>query len=107
MIDGILPIYKEKSYTSHDVVARLRGILKQKKIGHTGTLDPDATGVLPVCLGAATRVSDMLSTGIKEYWAPCRSRRRRAPGDIEPFSLGTAGASSGRCRTGAGGEHVT
>ena len=67
MIDGILPIYKEKSYTSHDVVARLRGILKQKKIGHTGTLDPDATGVLPVCLGAATRVSDMLSTGIKEY----------------------------------------
>ena len=67
MIDGILPIYKERSYTSHDVVAKLRGILKQKKIGHTGTLDPDATGVLPVCLGAATKISDMLSTGIKEY----------------------------------------
>lgn len=69
MIDGILPIYKERSYTSHDVVAKLRGILKQKKIGHTGTLDPDATGVLPVCLGSATKVSDMLSTGIKEYRA--------------------------------------
>ena len=69
MIDGILPIYKERSYTSHDVVAKLRGILKQKQIGHTGTLDPDATGVLPVCLGSATKVSDMLSTGIKEYRA--------------------------------------
>ena len=71
MIDGILPIYKERSYTSHDVVAKLRGILKQKKIGHTGTLDPDATGVLPVCLGSATKVSDMLSTGIKNTGRPC------------------------------------
>lgn len=51
MINGILNIYKEKGYTSHDVVARLRGIFGQKKIGHTGTLDPDAEGVLPVCLG--------------------------------------------------------
>ena len=46
MINGILNIYKEKGYTSHDVVARLRGIFGQKKIGHTGTLDPDAEGVL-------------------------------------------------------------
>lgn len=67
MIDGILPIHKDKGYTSHDVVAKLRGILRQKKIGHTGTLDPDATGVLPVCLGAATKISDMLSSKSKEY----------------------------------------
>ena len=46
MINGIINVYKEKGYTSHDVVAKLRGILKQKKIGHTGTLDPDAEGVL-------------------------------------------------------------
>ena len=51
MISGVINVYKEKGYTSHDVVARLRGILKQKKIGHTGTLDPEAEGVLPVCLG--------------------------------------------------------
>ena len=49
--NGIINIYKEAGYTSHDVVAKLRGILHQKKIGHTGTLDPDAEGVLPVCLG--------------------------------------------------------
>ena len=51
MVNGIINVYKEKGYTSFDVVAKLRGIFKQKKIGHTGTLDPDAEGVLPVCLG--------------------------------------------------------
>ena len=51
MYDGMINVCKEKGFTSHDVVAKLRGILHQKKIGHTGTLDPDATGVLPVCLG--------------------------------------------------------
>lgn len=66
-MDGILNIYKEKGYTSHDVVAKLRGILKQKKIGHTGTLDPDAVGVLPVCLGKATKLCDMLTDTTKEY----------------------------------------
>ena len=50
-MDGIINIYKEKDYTSHDVVARLRGILGMKRIGHTGTLDPQAVGVLPVCIG--------------------------------------------------------
>lgn len=69
MINGILNIYKEKGYTSHDVVARLRGILKQKKIGHTGTLDPDAEGVLPVCLGRATKVCDLLTDKDKVYEA--------------------------------------
>lgn len=69
MINGIINVYKEKGYTSHDVVAKLRGILKQKKIGHTGTLDPDAEGVLPVCLGKATRVCDLLADKDKVYQA--------------------------------------
>ncbi|MFR3483913.1 MAG: tRNA pseudouridine(55) synthase, partial [Clostridia bacterium] len=50
-MDGIINVYKEKGYTSHDVVAVLRGILRTRKIGHTGTLDPDAEGVLPICVG--------------------------------------------------------
>ena len=69
MINGVINVYKEKGYTSHDVVAVLRGVLKQKKIGHTGTLDPDATGVLPVCLGSATKLCDMLTDKNKEYVA--------------------------------------
>lgn len=68
-MDGIINIYKEKGFTSHDVVAKLRGILKQKKIGHTGTLDPEATGVLPVCLGKATRLCDLLTDKDKTYIA--------------------------------------
>lgn len=69
MINGIINVYKERGYTSHDVVAKLRGILRQKKIGHTGTLDPEAEGVLPVCLGKATRVCDMLTEKDKIYRA--------------------------------------
>ena len=69
MYHGIINVYKEPGYTSHDVVARLRGILKQKKIGHTGTLDPAAEGVLPVCLGAGTRLCDMLTDRSKTYQA--------------------------------------
>lgn len=68
-MDGILNVYKEKGFTSHDVVAKLRGILHQKKIGHTGTLDPDAVGVLPVCLGRATKVCDLLTDKDKVYEA--------------------------------------
>lgn len=68
-MDGLLNVYKEKGYTSHDVVAKLRGILHQKKIGHTGTLDPDATGVLPVCLGKATKVCELLADKEKCYQA--------------------------------------
>ena len=69
MVNGIINIYKEKGYTSHDVVAKLRGIVGQKKIGHTGTLDPDAEGVLPVCLGRATKLCDMLTDKNKTYEA--------------------------------------
>ena len=68
-MDGIINIYKEKGYTSHDVVAKMRGILRMKKIGHTGTLDPDAEGVLPVCLGKGTRLCDMLADRTKTYRA--------------------------------------
>lgn len=69
MIHGVLNVYKGKGYTSHDVVAKLRGITGQKKIGHTGTLDPDATGVLPVCLGKAIKLCDMLTDKDKTYEA--------------------------------------
>lgn len=69
MYNGIINIYKEAGFTSHDVVAKMRGILGQKKIGHTGTLDPLATGVLPVCLGSGTKLCDMLTDRDKEYVA--------------------------------------
>lgn len=69
MINGIINIYKEAGFTSHDVVAKMRGICGQKKIGHTGTLDPQAVGVLPVCLGNATKLCDMLTDRSKEYVA--------------------------------------
>lgn len=72
MYHGIINVYKEAGYTSHDVVAKLRGICKQKKIGHTGTLDPDAVGVLPVCLGSGTKVCDLLTDRKKEYIARFR-----------------------------------
>lgn len=72
MYHGIINVYKEAGFTSHDVVAKLRGISKQKKIGHTGTLDPDAVGVLPVCLGRGTKVCDMLTDRTKEYVARMR-----------------------------------
>ena len=69
MINGIINVYKEKGFTSFDVVAKMRGMFHQKKIGHTGTLDPDAEGVLPVCLGKATKVCDLLTDKDKEYKA--------------------------------------
>lgn len=69
MLNGIINVYKEAGFTSHDVVAKMRGICGQKKIGHTGTLDPAATGVLPVCLGSGTRLCDMLTEKDKEYVA--------------------------------------
>ena len=69
MINGILIVQKEQGFTSHDVVAKLRGICQQKNIAHTGTLDPSATGVLPVCLGQATKLCDLLTDHDKEYIA--------------------------------------
>ena len=69
---GEQKFYKEKGFTSFDVVAKLRGILHTRKIGHTGTLDPDAEGVLPVCVGRATRLFDYIIDKQKEYIAELR-----------------------------------
>ncbi len=66
-MDGILNVNKPAGMTSHDVVAELRRILREKKVGHTGTLDPDATGVLPVCLGKATKIIQFLQDDEKGY----------------------------------------
>lgn len=68
-MDGIINVYKTVGMTSHDVVYRLRKILSIKKIGHTGTLDPDASGVLPICVGRATKTADMLTAADKQYEA--------------------------------------
>ena len=69
---GMIIIHKETGYTSSDVVAKLRGILHMRKIGHTGTLDPGATGVLPVCLGNATKLCELIADRDKEYVAVCQ-----------------------------------
>ena len=69
MLNGIIIVYKEAGFTSNDVVAKMRGICRQRKIGHTGTLDPAATGVLPLCLGTGTKLCDMLTDKDKEYVA--------------------------------------
>lgn len=90
MINGIINVRKEAGYTSHDVVARLRGILKQKKIGHTGTLDPDAVGVLPVCLGKATRLCDMIGGWSKTYEAVLLLGRSTDTEDASGQTLSTA-----------------
>ncbi|WEG11578.1 tRNA pseudouridine(55) synthase TruB [Pullulanibacillus sp. KACC 23026] len=67
MYDGILPLYKPRGMTSHDAIYKLRKLLHMKRIGHTGTLDPDVDGVLPICLGRATRVAEYITNGIKAY----------------------------------------
>lgn len=69
MINGIISIYKKRGYTSHDVVAKARGILKERRIGHTGTLDPEAEGVLPLCIGKATKAVPYLADMDKCYEA--------------------------------------
>lgn len=71
-INAIAVIDKPAGMTSHDVVSRVRKILGTRKVGHTGTLDPEATGVLPICIGRATKVSDMLMLSDKEYIAKVR-----------------------------------
>lgn len=68
-LNGIINIYKEKNYTSHDVVNIVRKTLNKVKTGHTGTLDPQAEGVLPICIGKATKIADYIASDIKEYIA--------------------------------------
>lgn len=69
MYNGVLNIYKPKGFTSHDIVNKTRKIAGMKKVGHTGTLDPMAEGVLPLCLGKATRIAEYLTGEDKEYIA--------------------------------------
>lgn len=71
-MDGIFSINKNPGMTSHDVVARVRRLVHQKRVGHSGTLDPSASGVLPICLGQATRVAEYLSESGKAYRAAIR-----------------------------------
>lgn len=66
-INGILVLNKPKGFTSHDCVAKLRKLAQTKKVGHTGTLDPEVTGILPICFGGATRVAQYLLDYEKEY----------------------------------------
>ncbi|HZG72243.1 MAG TPA: tRNA pseudouridine(55) synthase TruB, partial [Chondromyces sp.] len=66
-MNGILPLWKERGMTSHDCVFRIRKILRTKKVGHTGTLDPDVDGVLPICIGRATKLSDYIMNAGKTY----------------------------------------
>lgn len=69
MLDGVINIYKEKGYTSYDVVALVKKILNCSKVGHTGTLDPEAEGILPICLGRATKIAEYLTDEYKYYQA--------------------------------------
>ncbi|MGJ7921018.1 tRNA pseudouridine(55) synthase TruB [Neobacillus sp. LXY-4] len=66
-MEGILPLFKPKGLTSHDCVFKLRKILRMKRIGHTGTLDPEVDGVLPICLGRATKVAEYITNAGKSY----------------------------------------
>ena len=100
--NGIINVYKEAGHTSFDVVAKLRGILKQKKIGHTGTLDPDATGVLPVVVGNATKLADYLTDKKKEYIAAYVLGIRTDTGDVSGNAL-----PDGRQRITAGENSAT
>lgn len=93
-VDGILNINKSVGMTSHDVVARVRKTLKQKRVGHTGTLDPLASGVLPICLGQATRVAEYLSESGKAYQAEITFGVTTDTYDAEGSVLSTKDASA-------------
>lgn len=82
-MDGIIIINKPKGYTSHDVVNKIRKIYNTKKVGHIGTLDPNATGVLPVLIGKATKLSEYLMEHNKTYRATIKLGEKRDTGDSE------------------------
>ena len=83
MMDGILPLWKERGMTSHDCVFKLRKILQTKKVGHTGTLDPGVEGVLPICIGQATRIAEYLTDAGKTYEAVVAIGRTTTTEDAE------------------------
>lgn len=82
-MNGILPLWKEKGMTSHDCVFKLRKILRTKKVGHTGTLDPQVEGVLPICIGQATRIAEYLTDAGKTYEAVVSIGRTTETEDAE------------------------
>ena len=96
MANGIIIIDKPAGWTSMDVCAKLRGILKTKKIGHAGTLDPMATGVLPVFVGQATRAVSFAEGGEKEYVAGLRLGRTTNTQDTEGETLTQSPVTVGR-----------
>src|SRR5438270_9950932 len=89
-MDGLLIVDKPAGRTSHDVVARVRGILKEKRVGHTGTLDPFATGVLVLLVGRATRLAQFLAGAEKEYEATIRLGYSTTTGDLTGERRGRA-----------------
>ncbi len=93
MYNGVVNVYKEQGFTSFDVVAKMRGIFRQKKIGHTGTLDPMAEGVLLVCLGKAAKLSELMLTKEKEYDGVLKLGVRTDTDDITGNVLETAEVS--------------
>jgi tRNA pseudouridine55 synthase len=94
MLDGVLIIDKPNGLTSHDIVARVRRILSERRVGHTGTLDPFATGVLVVLVGRATRLAQFLSGAEKEYEASVRFGYATATGDVTGRKLETTPAQN-------------
>src|SRR3954454_9362746 len=87
-MDGILIVDKPEGWTSHDVVARARRLLREKRIGHTGTLDPFATGVLVMLVGKATRLAQFVDKAAKEYVAEVRFGFATDTGDLTGEPLG-------------------
>ena len=80
-MDGVIVVNKPKNYTSHDVVAIIRKVLNKKKVGHIGTLDPNATGVLPILVGKATKISKYLIEHNKTYIATLKLGEKKDTGD--------------------------
>ena len=93
-MDGLLIVDKPAGPTSHDVVARARRILGERRIGHTGTLDPFASGVLPLVVGRATRLAKFLSASDKTYEATLRLGVTTDSGDIDGTPVGDAYAGA-------------
>src|SRR5690554_2762283 len=89
-MNGIININKPEGLTSHDVVNRVRRILKTKKVGHTGTLDPIAKGVLPLTIGRATKISSFIVEKDKEYVVECRLGAKTDSYDLTGNHLATS-----------------
>lgn len=98
-MNGIIPLWKERGMTSHDCVFKLRKILHTKKVGHTGTLDPGVEGVLPICIGTATRIAEYLTDAGKTYEAVISISRTTTTEDAEGDTVEENGAHKSFSRT--------